>query len=78
MFSGFSPFQQKSHISNPQMAESVHRALKNRLNGRSHVMESNAESAARSMELMRLNVQDVFNQEIDGIVSKYIDVIFFK
>lgn len=60
------------------MAESVHRALKNRLNGRSHVMESNAESAARSMELMRLNVQDVFNQEIDGIVSKYIDANFFK
>lgn len=56
------------------MAESVHRALKNRLNGRSHVAETNAESAARSMELMRINVQEMFNQEIDAIVSKYIDV----
>lgn len=56
------------------MAESVHRALKNRLNGRSNGTESNHESAARSMELMRINVQEVFNQEIHGIVNKYIDV----
>lgn len=66
--------KQKSHISNPQMAESVHRALKNRLNGRSHANQTNAEAAARSMELMRVNIQEVFNQEVSAIINKYIEV----
>lgn len=56
------------------MAESVLKALKYRYNGRLHANQTNTESALMSMELMRLNVQDEFDKEIDIIVRKYIDV----
>lgn len=62
-------------ISNPQMAESVHKALKSRFTpGRSYSTQSNSDIAIRSMEMMRINVQDEFDREINAIVKKYIDV----
>lgn len=62
-------------ISNPQMAESVHKALKSRFTpGRSYSTQSNSDIAIRSMEMMRINIQDEFDREINAIVKKYIDV----
>lgn len=56
------------------MAESVALALKHRYNGRSYAHQLNSDSAIRSMELMRFNIQECFDKEIDAIVRKYIDV----
>ncbi|KAG4073773.1 hypothetical protein HA402_000997 [Bradysia odoriphaga] len=61
-------------ISSPQMAESVHKALKSRFTpGRSYTTQSNSDIAIRSMEMMRINIQDEFDREINAIVKKYID-----
>lgn len=57
------------------MAESVHKALKSRFTpGRSYSTQSNSDIAIRSMEMMRINIQDEFDREINAIVKKYIDV----
>ncbi|XP_037045884.1 deoxynucleotidyltransferase terminal-interacting protein 1 [Bradysia coprophila] len=64
-------------ISSPQMAESVHKALKSRFTpGRSYTTQSNSDIAIRSMEMMRINIQDEFDREINAIVKKYIDTFF--
>lgn len=60
------------------MAESVHKALKHRYNGRSHILQTNSDAAIRSMELMRMNIQDAFDREVDTIVKKYIDVLYLN
>lgn len=65
---------QRTTISNPQMAESVLKALTYRYNGRSNANQTNTEAALMSMEMMRQNIQDEFDKEVDGIVRKYIDV----
>lgn len=49
-------------------------ALKNRYNGRSSRHQSDLEIACHSLELMRINLQDAFNKEVDVIVKKYIQV----
>ncbi|KAJ6644619.1 Deoxynucleotidyltransferase terminal-interacting protein 1, partial [Pseudolycoriella hygida] len=65
----------KKIISTPQMAESVHRALKGRFTpGRSYSTQSNSDIAIRSMEMMRINIQDEFDREINAIVKNYIDL----
>lgn len=56
------------------MAESVLKALKQRYNGRSFLHQSNGDAAVQSLDIMRLNIQEAFDKEIDGIVRKYIDV----
>lgn len=57
------------------MAESVHKALKSRFTpGRSYSTQSNSDIAIRSLEMMRINIQDEFDREINAIVKKYIDV----
>lgn len=57
------------------MAESVHRAYKRRFTpGRSYSTQSNSDIAIRSMEMMRINVQDEFDKEINAIVKTYIEV----
>lgn len=57
------------------MAESVHKVLKSRFTpGRSYSTQSNSDIAIRSMEMMRINIQDEFDREINAIVKKYIDV----
>lgn len=50
------------------MAESVHRAMKQRYH------QANAVAAVSSMELMRQNVQNAFDRDIDLIIKKYVDV----
>lgn len=56
------------------MAESVHRAMKQRYNGKAHILQTNAVAALSSMELMRQNVQNAFDRDIDTIIKKYVDV----
>lgn len=56
------------------MATSVLKALKNRYNGRSSKQQSDLEIASNSIELMRVNIQDAFDKEIDVIVTKYVQV----
>lgn len=56
------------------MAGNVLNALKNRYNGRSTVQETALELAQSSMELMRCNVQHLFDREIQNVVDKYIEV----
>lgn len=56
------------------MAESVLKALKLRYNGRGSSQQITHEIAQNSMELMRLNVQELFDKEIELIVQKYTEV----
>lgn len=56
------------------MAESVHRAMKQRYNGKTHIHQNNAVAALSAMELMRQNVQNAFDRDIDTIIKKYMDV----
>lgn len=56
------------------MAAKVLIALKNRYNGRSSRHQSDLEIACHSLELMRINLQDSFNKEVDVVVKKYIQV----
>lgn len=57
------------------MAESVHRALKERYSGSLSQQHQN-NAAIRSIELMRGCVQDMFNEELDAIVRRYVDNYF--
>lgn len=58
-----------------ELADKVINALKTRYNGRSSIEQSASEAAHHSMELLRLNIQHLFNNEVHRIVQKYIDVI---
>lgn len=48
--------------------------LRRRYNGRSSLQQTELETAQQSMELMRQNVQELFDSEVQAIVQKYIDV----
>lgn len=61
-------------MANPEMAESVLRALKNRYHGRYSIHQTNSEWADQSLELMRENIQDLFDKEVDAIVRRFIEV----
>lgn len=50
--------------------------LRRRFNGRSSANQTEPEIAQQSMELMRQNVQDLFNSEIQVIVQKYIEASY--
>lgn len=56
------------------MAATVWKTLKNRYNGRNSKDQTDLEIAYNSIEIMRINIQDSFDREIDGIVKKYIQV----
>lgn len=57
-----------------EMADSVLRAFRTRYNGRNAVHQTSREIGERSMELLRMNIQELFDEEIDSIVQKYIEV----
>lgn len=71
-------------VSRPQkipvgdMADSVLKALKSRYNGRSSMQQTTDELGEYSMELMRLNVQSLFDKEIETILQKYMEVSKWK
>lgn len=52
----------------------MHRAMKQRYDGRVHIHQTNAVAALSSMELMRQNIQDAFDRDVDAIIKKYVDV----
>lgn len=64
--------QQNVFIKN--LAEGVLHALHARYNGRCSAQQTPRQIAEHSMELLRLNIQDLFNKEVENIVKKYIDV----
>lgn len=47
--------------------------LRRRYNGRSSINQTELEIAQKSMELMRQNIQHLFDTEIQTIVQKYIE-----
>lgn len=59
---------------NSELSEIVLNELRRRYNGRSSLQQTELETAQQSMDLMRQNVQDLFDSEVQAIVQKYIDV----
>lgn len=55
------------------MAESVLLRLKQRC-GFQAVGPNKSESVMRSLELLRINVQNAFDKEVDIIIKKFMDV----
>lgn len=49
-------------------------ALHSRYNGRCSAQQTPHQIAEHSLDLLRLNIQDLFNDEIEKIVKKYIEV----
>lgn len=45
-----------------------------RYNGRNSMQQTEFETAQYSMELMRQNVQHLFDKEIENVLRKYIEV----
>lgn len=66
------PFQK---VANGELSEIVLKELRRRYNGRNSMQQTELETAQQSMELMRENVQHLFDSEIQMIVQKYIEVI---
>lgn len=64
----------KQKLPNSDLSEIVLKELRRRYNGRSSLQQTELETAQQSMELMRQNVQDLFDSEVQVIVQKYIDV----
>lgn len=62
-------------ISTDDMAASVLKALKTRYNGRSSKHQTDLELACNSIELMRVNIQESFDKEINVIINKYLQVV---
>lgn len=62
-------------LPNGELSEIVLKELRRRYNGRSSMQQTELETAQQSMELMRENIQHLFNSEIQMIVQKYIEVI---
>lgn len=60
--------------SNREVSVNVLNAMRLRYNGRSSMQQTEFETAQYSMELMRQNVQHLFDKEIQSIVKKYIEV----
>ncbi|XP_037935294.1 deoxynucleotidyltransferase terminal-interacting protein 1 isoform X2 [Teleopsis dalmanni] len=63
-------------VTTPQMAENMLKRLRQRLSCPGATSSSNAESAVRSLELLRISVQNAFDKEIDGIVKRFIENYF--
>lgn len=61
-------------LQNSELSEVVLKELRRRYNGRSSMNQTEVETAQQSMELMRQNVQHLFDNEIQAIVQKYIEV----
>lgn len=59
---------------NSELSEIVLKELRRRYNGRSSLQQTELETAQQSMELMRQNVQELFDNEVQVIIQKYIDV----
>lgn len=68
-------------MQNSELSEKALKELRHRYNGRSSLQQSELETAQQSMELMRQNIQQFFDSEIQAIVQKYIeaseDLAFF-
>jgi len=58
------------------MAASVLKALKTRYNGRSSKHQTDLELACNSIELMRVNIQESFDKEINVIINKFLQTYF--
>lgn len=58
---------------NSELSENALKDLRHRYNGRSSLQQSELETAQQSMELMRQNIQQFFDSEIQAIVQKYIE-----
>lgn len=57
---------------NSELSELALKQLRRRYNGRNSLQQIELETAQQSMELMRQNVQEFFDSEIQAIVQKYI------
>lgn len=62
--------------SNRELSINVLNAMRLRYNGRSSMQQTELETAQYSMELMRQNVQHLFDKEIQIVVRKYVEVNF--
>ncbi|XP_031636141.1 uncharacterized protein LOC116349026 [Contarinia nasturtii] len=63
-------------LPNKETSEVVLKELRRRYNGRNSMHQSEFETAQQSMELMRQNIQHLFNAEIEVIVQRYIGTYF--
>ncbi|XP_055298585.1 deoxynucleotidyltransferase terminal-interacting protein 1 [Sitodiplosis mosellana] len=63
-------------LQNSELSEVVLKELRRRYNGRSSMNETELETAQQSMNLMRQNVQHLFDNEIQAIVQKYVETYF--
>ena len=59
---------------NSELSGIALKEIRRRYNGRSSLQQSELEIAQQSMELMRQNVQEFFDSEVQAIVKKYIEV----
>lgn len=57
------------------MAEMALQKLRQRFSNTTPMTSSSAESGMRSLELVRIAVQNAFDKEIDELVKQYIEVI---
>lgn len=60
-------------MSNSELSEIALKEFHRRYNGRSSLQQTEIEAAQQSMELMRQNIQQYFDSEIQIIVQKYIE-----
>ncbi|KNC23300.1 hypothetical protein FF38_10729 [Lucilia cuprina] len=63
-------------ITTPQMAEITLQKLRQRFSNSTPLTSSSAESAMRSLELVRIAVQSAFDKEIDEMVKHFIETYF--
>ncbi|TMW50648.1 hypothetical protein DOY81_004265 [Sarcophaga bullata] len=63
-------------ITTPQMAENTLQKLRQRYSNTTPLTSSSAESAMRSLELVRIAVQSAFDKEIDEMVKHFIETYF--
>ncbi|XP_037806513.1 uncharacterized protein LOC119600395 isoform X2 [Lucilia sericata] len=61
-------------ITTPQMAEITLQKLRQRFSNTTPMTSSSAESAMRSLELVRIAVQSAFDKEIDEMVKHFIEL----
>lgn len=61
-------------LPNSELSEIMLKELRRRYNGRSSMQQTEFETAQKSMELMRQNIQHLFDSEVQVIIQKYIEV----
>lgn len=61
-------------LPNSELSEIMLKELRRRYNGRSSMQQTELEIAQQSMELMRQNIQHLFDSEVQVIIKKYIEV----